>query len=515
MKRASSILLALALVLGFSLLTAMPVAAATTWYVDDDNCPGPGSGSVGDPFCAIQAAVSAASSGDTIYVRSGTYYEHVVVDKQLTLQGEDRERTIIDGSGSGDAVHIAANYVTLESLTVTNGLNGIHLPDSVYYGHLTLRNLIIDSNANYAISDTHTGGYWLIEDCIISNNGGGGLVQAHQSNYFVIRNCQIFGNGGAALDLGWGNYVVVEDNSIHHNAFGIDFDSMWYSVISGNILYANGDWGIIIRYQAYYNTVRDNVIYENGQGIYINWTGSGNRIYHNDFIGNTIQAQDTYSVGIWDDGYPSGGNYWSDYAGTDSFSGAAQNVPGSDGIGDTPYTFSGKQDNYPLMEADDIGCVTTATGTGMACFITSDGVIEDLTAVTAPPGAPVLPHGLFSFRVTGLTPGQNVTITILLPDPVPVGTKWWKYQNGSWYSLDISSDDGDNIIMVTFQDGGEGDEDGVSEQVTDDGGPGAGAVGWETHPVNKARVLLPWIALAVILAGGTGWYAVRRRTARS
>jgi hypothetical protein len=40
----------------------------------------------------------------------------------------------------------------------------------------------------------------------------------------------------------------------------------------------------------------------------------------------------------WDNGYPSGGNYWSDYTGTDNYSGPSQNIPGSDGIGDVNYT---------------------------------------------------------------------------------------------------------------------------------------------------------------------------------
>jgi len=53
---------------------------------------------------------------------------------------------------------------------------------------------------------------------------------------------------------------------------------------------------------------------------------------------------------IWDDGYPSGGNYWSDYAGVDEKSGPNQNQPGSDGIGDTPYVInSNNRDNYPLI----------------------------------------------------------------------------------------------------------------------------------------------------------------------
>ena len=52
----------------------------------------------------------------------------------------------------------------------------------------------------------------------------------------------------------------------------------------------------------------------------------------------------------WDDGYPSGGNYWSDYNGTDFYSGTNQNVTGSDGIGDTSYIIDvNNVDRYPLM----------------------------------------------------------------------------------------------------------------------------------------------------------------------
>jgi len=55
-------------------------------------------------------------------------------------------------------------------------------------------------------------------------------------------------------------------------------------------------------------------------------------------------------VNVWDNGYPSGGNYWSDYNGTDMYGGSYQNETGSDGIGDTPYVINEKnRDNYPLM----------------------------------------------------------------------------------------------------------------------------------------------------------------------
>ena len=58
-----------------------------------------------------------------------------------------------------------------------------------------------------------------------------------------------------------------------------------------------------------------------------------------------MQAVAGGSANVWDDGYPSGGNYWSSYNGTDVLRGTYQNETGSDGIGDMPYG----QDRYPLM----------------------------------------------------------------------------------------------------------------------------------------------------------------------
>jgi hypothetical protein len=71
---------------------------------------------------------------------------------------------------------------------------------------------------------------------------------------------------------------------------------------------------------------------------------SGNFIYHNNLIGNIWMQAYTVSgaVNFWDDGYPSGGNYWSDYTGVDA---------NGDGIGDTPYIIDADNiDHYPLMK---------------------------------------------------------------------------------------------------------------------------------------------------------------------
>jgi hypothetical protein len=174
-----------------------------------------------------------------------------------------------------------------------------------------------------------------------------------------------------------------------------------------------------------------------------------------------------------------------------------------------------------IYEEIPAGCVATATNTGIACFTPSHGAVEDLEALPAmPPGTPsgvMFPHGMFSFKVTGLTPGQTVTINVTLPAAVPVGTKWWKYHNSSWYPLNITDDDGDSLITITLQDGvSPGDADLIAGEITDDGGPGyPGAVGWETYPINKMRVLLPWIALFAAILAGVSLLLLRCRRSQS
>ncbi len=72
-------------------------------------------------------------------------------------------------------------------------------------------------------------------------------------------------------------------------------------------------------------------------------------IYHNDFDSSNFNATGTFTFSEWNASYPIAGNYWSGYAGADRWSGPSQNLPGADGIGDTPYVLPGVVDAYPLM----------------------------------------------------------------------------------------------------------------------------------------------------------------------
>jgi hypothetical protein len=275
------------------------------------------------------------------------------------------------------------------------------------------------------------------------------------------------------------------------------------AAITGNTITTGGSDSLGI--WAYgYNTgigITGNEITDLGKGLLVEpvaGTPVGFVVSGNDIVGNTVYGVSNAGTGTLDARY----NWWGDNSGPYH---ATLNVGGtgdavSDNVDFQPWTSQ-----------------TTPTTGGTASFTPDAGTITGLTGVPTPPNPPAtLPHGMFSFTVTGLTSGQTVTITVELPGSVPVGTKWWKYQGGSWYWLPIGDDDGDNIITITLTDEtptstGVGDEDSTAGSIQDDGGAGGAAVGWETHPISKVRVFLPWIALLAAIAAGASLLVARRR----
>lgn len=112
------------------------------------------------------------------------------------------------------------------------------------------------------------------------------------------------------------------------------------------------------------NIITNNTIEKNNYyGLYV--MESNNTIFHNNFIQNIYQAVDVVSGNAWDGGYPTGGNYWNDYIGTDE---------NEDGIGEDPYpTGNGSADGYPLIHP--YGSVLN-TDTGEV-FLTIQAAIDD------------------------------------------------------------------------------------------------------------------------------------------
>jgi len=321
---------------------------------------------------SIQEVINSSKSGDTIFVHAGTYYEHLTINKSISLIGENRNTAIIDGSRNGTVISVIADCVNIRELTIQNGY---HIPHVTYgikvgeqkngYNKVTVSGNIISNNdigiflkySNNAIvtnnivsnnfqgiaivqsNDNHIAGNNL------SNNGEGVSIGADADNNMICDN--EISNGDFAIHVGWSMHNGIIGNTISLNTYaGIRFDASNNNTIIGNTITLSSRNGIVL-YGSTGNTLIANELIQNKwDGIAVYYSNA-NVIYHNNFWNNTKQAGSySGSTNTWDNGYSSGGNYWSDYTGVDLYSGPYQNETGSDGIGDTPYYF----DRYPLME---------------------------------------------------------------------------------------------------------------------------------------------------------------------
>lgn len=237
---------------------------------------------------SIQDAINSAQHGDTVFVHAGIYYEHVVVNKTVSLIGENKHTTIIDGGAvQYDVIYVTANKVTISSFTLQRGGRD---------GWPDRRGIYISYSNNNNISNN-----------IIRNNAEGIFVCTSNNNIFV-------------------------SNNVHaNNINGIWLFNSSNNIIIGNNISDNGKSGMIFQ-----SVCSNNLIFYN------NFIENKHK--------NNLMATTRVCANNWNYNLPYGGNHWSDYNGVDEFGGPHQNENGSDGIGDTPYVIDeNNQDNYPLM----------------------------------------------------------------------------------------------------------------------------------------------------------------------
>ena len=311
-----TLLLTSMLTLAFNI---QPVKAEPrTWIVDDD---GPAD------FHTIQEAINNANAEDTVFVRNGTYYENVIVNKTLSLFGESKGTTIIDGSGMGTVTKVTADNVTIMGLTIRN--SGTEWTDS---------GIALSRVKNCNVSGNN----------ITANNGHGIYLYTSSNNSISGNNITANSWGGIWVSTSSNNNSITGNNITANRGNAIWLDSSNYNSVAGNNIANNKD-GLVFCGPSN-NRIVGNNIANNGDGIRL-FFSSNNTIFHNNFVENQQQFYIFKSYGnLWDNDYPSGGNYWSDYVGVDVKRGSNQDLPGSDGIGDTSYIIDAdNRDHYPLM----------------------------------------------------------------------------------------------------------------------------------------------------------------------
>lgn len=352
-------------------------------------------------YTKIQWAIGNATAGDTILVSAGIYYEHVTIDKPLTLQGENRG-SIMDGNNTGHVVTITADNVNISDFTIQNSGSGFW--DSGLYAR---NSSWCNISHNILIHNGH--GIWL--DYHSDTNI---LTQNNVSHNFVGIGISISSNNTVTS-----NYVF---SSVH---CGIGLSSASNNIIADNIA-SNNEYGIWLDYSSNV-TVTGNTASSNLYGIHLDHS-SNNIFFHNNAINNTNQAGSINSVNTWDRDYE--GNYWSDYDGTDA---------DQDGIGDSPYVIDvNNTNNYPLMGMfsdfkviweEETYHVTTICNSTISAFqfnqeerILSFNVTDiDYTAGFC---RITIPKALINETYTVLVDGEKVDVTVL---PVSNSTRAFLY----------------------------------------------------------------------------------------
>ena len=295
--------------------------------------------------------------GNTVLLNSGYGVEITLYSKQNTVSGNK-----ILGNGHGIYVNdFSTNNIIINNTVTLNEGYGIHL--NFYSDNCTLtENYVAGSTTgirvhrsinnvlrkNKMVNNKYNFQVWYFfvsqpfNDIDISNTVDGKPIY-----HWIGERDKTIPNDAGFVALINCVKITVKNLNLANNKDGILLISTRDSIIIGNTI-TKCISGLYLVNSSYNTIVRNNII-NNSIGVTIE-ESEYNKFYHNNFLNQRnvdivgffgFQHEIPVPANIWDNGYPSGGNYWSDYSGTDA---------NDDGIGDRPYViFENNQDNYPLM----------------------------------------------------------------------------------------------------------------------------------------------------------------------
>jgi nitrous oxidase accessory protein len=321
---------------------------------------------VPDDYVSIQEAIDNANEGDTVLVKSGTYYNQTVsINKSLSLIGEDSQTTILKSRPKitsfmipniTSVVEVKADNIRLSGFTIDHYDRGIsgsgngtqiigniftanwdHDSISVFGSYIEItNNRIYGGRSNTGI---HIGGSYntITDNKIVGTSAGIRLW----GNSGTVSGNELIDSDQNGISVS-GNLHAITQNNIIGGEIGLALTCSG-CVISENNITEQTERGIWVDNTAKNNVIRGNLLAPNqGYAVYLTvLTGIegpvNNTFYHNTIMGNGHNVHFTgyNQLNFWDSEYPSGGNYWSDYNGT----------------GDKPYVIDeNNKDNFPVMK---------------------------------------------------------------------------------------------------------------------------------------------------------------------
>jgi len=260
---------------------------------------------VPDDYEKIQWAIDNASDGDTIFVKAGTYYENLLVNKALSIVGENKHNTIIDGRGSRTVVWVLVDNVKVSGFTIKKSQSiwphggirldrssGVNISHNIITDNCGGINLFVSSNnilSSNTIFNNEDGIYFwhssnnTLTDNNISNNHLSGIHLDSSSNNTLTSN-NISNNhlSGIRLESSINNTLI--GNNILNNDYGIYLYTSSNNVVSGNTASNNPHDGIRLESSGN-NTLIGNNVFGNEDGIYL-WYSSNNTLMGNNASNN-------------------------------------------------------------------------------------------------------------------------------------------------------------------------------------------------------------------------------------
>jgi len=261
-----------------------------TIYVDSSNTQGPWNGTQNYPYQHINDAVENSTTGDYIFVFKGVYNENIVVDKSLSIVGENKNKTIIDGMYNKFVILIIKNNVNICNFSIRNSggyMNNAGVKIDSEYNQITQcifyrtkTGIYVNKTNNNDIIDCifHTNGEGIylksvtevqIDNCYFTHNGIG--LNVKDSNDVKIYSCYAETNGLAVnienscevdifnsavfnnndnqggFSINHSSNIKIDNSNIVHNGFGIIIDNSSWISISNSSLLLNTHYGIYLK----------------------------------------------------------------------------------------------------------------------------------------------------------------------------------------------------------------------------------------------------------------------------
>ena len=293
---------------------------------DFSNVASSGNGTAENPWVIEELDINGSDYGYCIYIGNTTDY--FTIGGCYLHEAYTTEPNPIYSANAGIVLYNVENGLIEENEIEYNGWFGIYVLDS-------------DNN--------------VLENNSVCQNGYGIFIFSNAS-YNTVQYNSVCNNSYAGIKIGLSKNNLIYRNTVDYNGIGIQvslFASM--NTVKDNLAFYN-DCALMIEFSSYNTVLLNSFCLSHEYGVYVGGFSFGNKIYHNNFGNNAAQAHDSGFGTIWNADYPEGGNFWTDYAGVDNYSGINQDLPGSDEIGDTPYSDidgGSSEDCYPLWGVID------------------------------------------------------------------------------------------------------------------------------------------------------------------